>query len=139
MADLMKRSTLPYVVQEHHEGRVCHWDLMLHRPVDTSEADDRVLATWAMEVQPTGGNLARPISGRPLPDHRRAYLSYEGPIRGGERGWCQIVDRGTFELREFSDTAWRVIFEGEHLRGEYILEKSVGENVWMLVKIKKFE
>jgi hypothetical protein len=73
-----------FVVLEHHWQGV-HWDLML-------EAGP-ALRTWALECLPEPGIE---IEARALPDHRLAYLDYEGPI-SGDRGRVRRVEAGTFE------------------------------------------
>jgi hypothetical protein len=127
-----KQSTLSFVVQEHLEDGVFHWDLMLHRPVSAVSDDERVLATWKLDQPPTKDHLAQPMRAVPLPDHRKAYLTYEGPIHQGRRGSCRIVDKGTFELCEQSADRWQIIFDGGWLKGEAILQKSPSAEVWTL-------
>jgi len=124
--------TLSYVVQEHLEGGVFHWDLMLHRPVTACGEDDPVLATWKLNRPPTKEHLALPMQAFPLPDHRKVYLTYEGPIHKGLQGSCRIVDKGTFQLCEQSANRWRVIFKGGWLKGEAVLQKSLSSEVWTL-------
>lgn len=85
-----------FVVLEHSPDEcsdmAIHWDLML----DTNP--DELLATWSFAPQklPLG-----PVSipAERLPDHRRIYLDYEGPIGGG-RGTVRRIDSGTFQVLE---------------------------------------
>ena len=71
-----------YVILEHdHPHR--HWDLML-------ESGD-VLRTWRLAEPPQPG---RAVAAEPIGDHRRAYLDYEGPIRGN-RGRVKRWDGGS--------------------------------------------
>ena len=75
-----------FVVLEHVRPEDRHWDLML-------ESGD-ALATWALKHSP---DSAQPIAAEQLPDHRLAYLDYEGPISGG-RG---AVTRSPYPQRVF--------------------------------------
>ncbi|NUQ64853.1 MAG: hypothetical protein HUU20_20510 [Pirellulales bacterium] len=68
-----------FVVLEHDSPRGLHWDFML-------ESGD-ALATWALPEPP---DAAAELAAESLPDHRPAYLDYEGPIasnRGTVRRW----------------------------------------------------
>lgn len=77
-----------YVILRHEvpagSARPSHWDFML-------EHGD-VLRTWALERSP---DAAEPQSALSLPDHRAAYLTYEGPV-SGRRGEVARWDEGTF-------------------------------------------
>ncbi|HYO25605.1 MAG TPA: DNA polymerase ligase N-terminal domain-containing protein [Lacipirellulaceae bacterium] len=64
-------------------GAPSHWDLMLEFRGQ--------LRTWRIESLPSrDGRSARALK---LPDHRLAYLDYEGPLTGG-RGAVTRVDTG---------------------------------------------
>jgi hypothetical protein len=67
-----------------HDHPTLHWDLLL-------EAGG-ALRTWRLAQPPEG---PQPIPATPLPDHRLAYLDYEGPV-SGNRGVVRAWDRGTF-------------------------------------------
>ena len=54
------------------------------------------LATWRIERDCLGLRPGDCLSARKLPDHRRAYLSYQGPVSGG-RGQAARVHCGTYE------------------------------------------
>lgn len=77
-----------YVILRHEvpsgSARPSHWDFML-------EHGD-VLRTWAIELSP---DAAEPQPALLLPDHRAAYLTYEGPV-SGNRGEVARWDEGTF-------------------------------------------
>lgn len=81
-----------YVILRHApaagSSRAEHWDLML----DTGT----VLRTWALADFPA---LDSPITAMQLPDHRRAYLDYEGPVPG-DRGSVVRQDKGRYEVLE---------------------------------------
>ncbi len=97
-----------------------HWDLMLE--------DGGVLLTWRLMELPTAGGAA--VAAQKLPDHRLAYLEYEGPVSGG-RGEVRRVDAGEFAwvLRETG----RSLIEaaGDLLRGRVALER-IGGDTWGL-------
>jgi len=105
---------MPRFVVLYHEcpldrPRPSHWDLML----EASGA----LRTWALDhapEEPTGH--ATEQNAEQLPDHRLAYLDYEGPV-SGDRGHVTRWDAG--EFRWLVDEPEKVIAEltGNHLRG----------------------
>jgi DNA polymerase Ligase (LigD) len=94
--------------------RGTHWDLMFEQR--------GVLRTWALAQEPRAGAA---IDADQLPDHRIAYLDYEGPI-SGDRGSVTRWDRGTFEL--LSDTAdeFAAIVAGQRLCGRLRLVPRAG-------------
>ena len=100
-----------FVILRHDSPRGVHYDLMLE------EGD--VLKTWALPQSPEVG---AEILCDALPDHRLAYLDYEGPIAGG-RGSVTRWDRGTCRIIEQSDTQWIVEFHGEKLVGRVTLNQ----------------
>jgi len=94
----MSSTPRPFVVLRHDPPfgtpQQTHWDLML----DTEAA----LRTWALAQFPVWN---APVAAKQLPDHRRAYLTYEGPV-SGNRGSVTRVLAGTYELQ--LDTAQRI-------------------------------
>ena len=74
-----------FVILEHRYQGV-HWDFML-------EADGS-LRTWRLDRAPIAD--AATVAAAALPDHRLAYLDYEGEVSGG-RGTVSRLDRGEFE------------------------------------------
>lgn len=93
---------MPRFVILEHDHPILHWDLML-------ETGD-VLRTWRLAEAPT--DTASVIAAEPLPDHRLAYLEYEGFV-SGNRGSVKRWDSGTFEAME--SNAWA--FHGQRLIG----------------------
>jgi hypothetical protein len=86
---------MPRYVILHHilppkSARPSHYDLMLER--------DGVLLTWAVEQLPRAGLQ---VAATRLPDHRLAYLDYEGPI-SGDRGHVRRVAAGKCQFRELA-------------------------------------
>jgi hypothetical protein len=91
--------------------RPTHWDLMLE--------DGGVLRTWALVVAPEVGTAIR---ARALPDHRLAYLTYEGPV-SGNRGHVTRWDQGGFHWIERSERSLRISVAGQRLQGEIRLTR----------------
>ncbi len=100
-----------FVVLEHERDGV-HWDFML-------EAGE-LLRTWAIDAPIVPGV---DLPARALADHRRIYLTYEGPISGG-RGTVRRVAEGTFRTLEWEDDRVYVRLEGDQLVGEVYLYRS---------------
>ena len=84
--------------------RKTHWDFML-------EFGDS-LRTWALAEPP---NPFQEIAAEVLPDHRLAYLDYEGPI-SNNRGHVTRFDAGTYSLVHEDDTTLTVDLVGKRLR-----------------------
>lgn len=99
---------MPRFVVLHHvtptgAQRTSHWDLML-------EAGGS-LRTWALPLPPEPGQ-SQVVDA--LPDHRPAYLDYEGPINGG-RGHVARWDAGLYEAVSESDSQLDILLNGEKL------------------------
>ncbi len=78
------------------------------------------LRTWALEQElRVGAEIACQV----LPDHRLAYLDYEGPV-SNNRGQVTRVDRGTYETLRESDEELLVRLEGERFHGELLMQIS---------------
>lgn len=89
-----------------------HFDFMLESA--------GALKTWALPQAPQPG-LEMPCE--VLPDHRLAYLDYEGPI-SGDRGAVTRWDRGTYSIERQSDAEWVVTLAGEKVAGKVVLRRS---------------
>lgn len=101
-----------YVVLEHAHPRGRHWDFMLEM--------GGALATWTLTEPP---DTSGPIPAEALPDHRLAYLDYEGPV-SGDRGSVARWDQGTFEIERQSAAELVVSLHGKRLLGRAMLERS---------------
>ena len=97
-----------------HE-RGLHWDFML-------ETGD-VLRTWALAESPAA---VIAIAAEALPDHRLAYLDFEGPL-SGNRGSVARWDQGSYELVSQRDGELVVELFGERLAGRVTLTQAKGE------------
>ena len=78
---------LQFVVLRHEGIPEPHYDLMLELKPGGP------LTSWRLRGWPLAGTT--PLT--PLPDHRRDYLTYEGPL-SGDRGVVRRVASGTFDL-----------------------------------------
>jgi hypothetical protein len=110
---------MPRFVVLRHElppdlPRPSHYDLMLE--------DNGVLRTWACEQLP---KLGQTVAAERLPDHRLAYLDYEGPVSG--RGDVTRAVSGEYEpVTEMANElqvrltagTWRAILSIRTLPGE---------------------
>lgn len=111
-----------FVLLRHDHPRGLHFDLMLET--------GGVLRTWALANVPEPDGT---IDCRPLPDHRMAYLDYEGPVSGG-RGSVVRWDRGTFRIQHDSGTDLVVELLGEKLVGVATLGPSTdATGSWQLI------
>ena len=98
-----------FVILRHDSPGGLHWDLML-------EADG-VLRTWALDAEPIGRLMS---SADQLPDHRLAYLDYEGEISEG-RGAVARFDSGEYRLQRDDAQGLVVELRGARLRGSVTL------------------
>ena len=97
-----------------HDHPFLHWDLMLEQ--------NGVLRTWRLHREP---DAAGPIVAEPLPDHRLAYLDYEGEVSGG-RGHVARVEAGACEITVCDDQRWVVEFVGAVWRGRFQWDPATG-------------
>jgi hypothetical protein len=104
-----------FVVLEHRWNGV-HWDVMLETGGH--------LRTWAVDAPIVPG---QELPARSLPDHRLAYLTYEGPI-SGDRGQVRRIDAGTYSALEWSPGRVRVALAGAQLVGEATLYRIDSES-----------
>ena len=82
-----------------------------------------VLRTWRLSHPP---DADEDVLAEPLPDHRRAYLDYEGPVSGG-RGEVWRWDAGDFRLIEEDGNQLKLQLDGEKLKGVATIELSGGD------------
>ena len=103
-----------------HDFPFLHWDLMLET------AGSNILRTWRLLAEP---GSAKEIQAESLPDHRREYLDYEGPVSRG-RGSVVRWDAGVYEANTDEKTALRLSLSGNKLRGEFALVGRNGSLWW---------
>lgn len=125
-----------YVLLRHEclpEYKPSHWDLMLEV--------DGVLATWELSDLPAAWaavlnleqrEIRSPMTVTRLPDHRLAYLDYEGPV-SGNRGSVTRIAGGSCKILESNSAMLLAILHGESLRGEVKLTRVKDSDRWELV------
>ncbi|GEM_PF-466274 len=96
-----------------------HFDLML----ESGEA----LRTWRLHHV----GFESPQPARPLKDHRKKYLDYEGEVSGG-RGRVQIHDTGVYSIDLWTEKLIQVSLAGSMFKTRLRLERKQGED-WTLV------
>ena len=102
-----------FVLLEHRWNGV-HWDFML----ETAEGP---LRTWAIDAEIVTG---MELPARALPDHRAAYLDFEGEL-SEDRGAVRRVDRGEYELLSWTNDLVKVRLDGAQLFGSVELRRAV--------------
>lgn len=117
---------MPRFVLLEHDHPALHWDFMLE--------SDNGLLTWRLDQVPSEVGEFDALA---LPDHRKAYLDYEGPV-SGNRGTVVRIDRGTFELQTSEDEILVVRLDGRRLQGTAQLRKvsvdgSTDESAWRMI------
>ena len=108
---------MPRFVILHHDApaghdRSSHYDLMLEQ--------GGVLWTWSLDKLPAVGFAGQ---AQALPDHRLAYLDFEGPLTGN-RGSVERVEQGEYELLERAESRVLVRLAGKTLRGILELDRT---------------
>jgi hypothetical protein len=111
---------MPRFVLLEHDWNGLHWDFML-------EHGD-VLRTWAIDAPIVVG---KDLPARPLGDHRRLYLEFEGEVSGG-RGTVRRIDEGTYRVLIWSAADHvQVEVAGRQLAGIVDLSKSAPTRPWI--------
>lgn len=140
---------MPRFVLLYHEcpaetPRSSHCDLMLEAA--------GALRTWAIRELPrswdaTAGPVPSGCSGEgssvriastntvpaeQIPDHRLAYLDYEGPV-SGDRGTVTRLDSGQYASQKESSNQWALELTGRIIRGQVSLHcTGPGASNWQL-------
>ncbi|MBS1679526.1 MAG: non-homologous end-joining DNA ligase [Actinobacteria bacterium] len=123
---------LPRFVVQQHDATRLHWDLRLEH--------DGVAVSWAVP----NGIPKDPSENRKAvhtEDHPLEYMTFEGEIPKGEygAGTVAIWDRGTYALEKWREDEIIFRFEGERLRGRYVLFRAGGPNDWMIHRMEPVE
>jgi hypothetical protein len=94
------------------------------------EADESLL-TWELRELPAawGGTGLDSVSATRLPDHRLAYLDFEGPV-SGDRGSVRRVVAGKFEMLEQNEQRIRATLDSSTIRGAIELTRTADN--WQL-------
>jgi hypothetical protein len=129
---VMQRFVLLLHYCPNDRPRPTHCDLMF-------EAGES-LATWVLATLPADwhASLDDPqlksasnnvVDAERLPDHRLAYLDYEGPVSSG-RGSVRRLDAGTYAT---ASEPYEFVIEGGILRGSILLRPpSEQHELWRL-------
>jgi hypothetical protein len=92
-----------------------------------------VLKTWSLPHPP---EASQKVACTALPDHRLAYLDYEGPV-SKNRGSVTRWDHGTYDLVEATETMRLVKLHGKKLLGQATLTIAArppeGDVIWTLL------
>lgn len=122
---------MPRYVILTHDYPFLHWDLMLEDPSQEG------LCTWRLHKEPNRENCDRTcmqiIPAEQLSDHRKDYLTYEGPV-SNNRGSVSQWDSGTYELLSEENGSLEIEFDGIHLQSVFHLIRN-GNNpqAWQFV------
>ncbi|WP_146678798.1 hypothetical protein [Pirellula sp. SH-Sr6A] len=85
-----------------------HWDLLLEPPKSAGEAPLLLCFAIPSPIKDWAGAVVQK-----LPDHRRLYLHYEGPI-SGDRGLVRRIATGEIEWIEHSSDRVECILTSMH-------------------------
>lgn len=107
----MTAQSVSFVILEH-DHPFLHWDFMFE------EGDS--LRSWRLLQEPIS---ERSIEAEPLPNHRRHYLDYEGPV-SGNRGQVTRWDFGTCQVNELQEEKISLILNGSRLSAKVTLERT---------------
>jgi hypothetical protein len=112
-----------FVILRHSGHGPLHYDWMF-------EAGD-ALATWQTAEGPDELFIGKPVGATKLPDHRLAYLDYEGPV-SGDRGSVERIAEGTCVFIERSAMRW--VIELSEKQGVIILARGEEDSAesWQL-------
>ena len=98
------------------------------------------LATWQFEhdpSQPAGGSKSgcpQALIAKKLPDHRLAYLDYQGPVSKG-RGEVKRVEDGSYDLLCTKEERWEVFFHGRRLKGRFEFVRQGKDDKWAVTGV----
>jgi len=107
----MIRMSGAFVILAHSGHGPLHYDLMLEEGTS--------LATWQLPCRPAELPPGQAVNAPRLPNHRTAYLTYEGPVSRG-RGHVRRVDAGACE--SLSTEQHRVVVRLRGRAGQDVLE-----------------
>jgi hypothetical protein len=115
---------VPRFVVLTHDYPFLHWDLMLEQ--------EGTLRTWRLAGPPDSDT---PVDAEGLPDHRLAYLDYEGPV-SDNRGIVERWDAGTYQMCQTGSDRVMVTLAGGKLVGIGGLERTLKGLEWSFHRIQ---
>ena len=92
------------------------------------------LWTWAITVNPLCQPLPLECQAERLPDHRRIYLDYQGPV-SGDRGHVQQAAKGTCEVVVWSEQDVKVrlrLDEAAGRKDSFLVSLTCQSGTWHL-------
>lgn len=90
----------------------------------------QTLWTWRMTCPPENiGNSPLPLE--KIADHPLRFLTYEGPVQNNT-GTVHITDCGVFESLSWTPESLTIHFNGQHLKGRFVLNATNAANKWTL-------
>lgn len=130
---VLLRHECPPPSKNPKHGKPSHWDFMLESGAVLRTWELRKLpSAWAAQLDAAAAEEAAEtvsVQALPLPDHRLAYLDYEGLI-SGDRGSVRCVDRGTFAFLQERPDRLVVELAGNLLHG--MARLSCRDSCWKL-------
>jgi len=102
-----------FVVAEHRQGAVVHWDFML-------EAEG-VLHSWRLDAGPAEIGSTEHKAEK-IADHPLRFLTYEGPVQN-KIASVKIADTGQYKILNQCSGLLEIELDGEILKGRFILEQ----------------
>jgi DNA ligase D-like protein (predicted 3'-phosphoesterase) len=125
-----KKNGAPIFVIQEHNARRLHYDLRLEK--------DGVLKSWAIPKGiPESDQKHLAVE---TEDHPYDYAHFEGEIPKGQygAGTVKIWDKGRYETKIWDKDKIEITFNGQRLKGRYILVrlKKAGDKDWLLLKGK---
>jgi len=116
----------PFVILLHVGYGPDHYDLML--------SNGRALATWRLSANPAELAAGQSAPAIRLADHRRDYLTYEGPV-SGDRGRVSRTAEGNCETLARREDCWEFHLAGEGVDGRFELRRiGPGDDQWRLTR-----
>jgi hypothetical protein len=115
-----------FVILRHSGYGPVHYDLMLR-------AGD-MLATWQVLGNPAEMQPGDELEATRLPDHRLAYLEYEGSV-SRNRGRVERIERGTFQPLGDNPPARQFRIEGQQMTGAFELRAPLDGDRWRLLRL----
>lgn len=115
-----------FVILRHSDYGPVHYDLMLR-------AGD-MLATWQVLSNPAEMQPGDELLATRLPDHRLAYLEYEGSV-SRNRGRVERIESGTFQPLGDDPSVRQFRIEGQGMTGAFELRAPLDSDRWRLLRL----